>query len=87
MRETCASQGWTEPPDGFSEFPRQLSNSAFPSKVLVVLLSLLQSIKREAFRTNGLVTSNVEYPPNPPDNPVSVVGSSTEDTFTAIDVS
>lgn len=66
---------------------RQLSNSAFPSKVLVVLLSILQSIQREAFRTNELVTSNVEYPSNPPDNPVSVVGSSTEDTFTAIDVS
>lgn len=52
-----------------------------------MLLSILQSIQREAFRTNGLVTSNVEYPFNPPDNPVSVVGSSTEDTFTAIDVS
>lgn len=63
---------------------RQLSNSAFPSKVLV---SILQSIQRQAFRTNGLVTSNVEYPSNPPDNPVSVVGSPTEDTFTAIDVS
>ncbi|XP_062609823.1 uncharacterized protein LOC134271630 [Saccostrea cucullata] len=87
MRRLCAHQGWLEPPEGFTLSPLNSPATLFHWRCLVVLMSPLQPMQREEFRTHGRVTGGITSTLDTKETQVPVVDSSTEDEFTVIDVS
>ncbi|XP_061177590.1 uncharacterized metal-dependent hydrolase HI_0454-like [Saccostrea echinata] len=87
MRRLCVHQGWLEPPEGFTLSPLNSPAALFHWRCLVVLLSPLQPMQREEFRTHGRVTGDITSTPDTEETQVPVVDSSTEDELTVIDVS
>jgi hypothetical protein len=101
MKKLCVSQGWMEPPEGFTVSPVNSPAALFHWRCLVVLLALLQPTQCEEFRTIGHVTSvstercNEGAASKDPivdgdetlEDQDPTVDSSTEDELTVIDVS
>ncbi|XP_062576655.1 uncharacterized metal-dependent hydrolase HI_0454-like [Saccostrea cucullata] len=87
MQRLCRYQGWLEPYEGFTLSPLNSPAALFHWRCLVVLLSPLQPMQREEFRTLGRVTRDITSTPDTEETQVPVVDSSTEDELTCIDVS